>query len=401
MLGLENMEHILSSMGNPERGMRYVHIAGTNGKGSVLAYISTVLKTAGHKVGVFYSPALSDPWEKIRVNGRKISKKDVETGIKVIQSTGVLPTIFELETALAFWYFRQKACDIVVLECGLGGRDDATNVIPAPFVCVFTPISYDHMAILGNSLEEIAGVKSGIIKPGAAVVSASQAPEAEEVLRKKAEEMHCSFQRAAIPAKVHYGLFKQHFTLPGHEKLTVSLAGTVQVENAALAVTALDVLREKGVEIPEKALQKGLETTVWEGRFTVLKRRPYFIMDGAHNEAAALRLHETLEQLFPGQKFVMILGVLRDKEYDKVLKILSPHAVQLVTVTPPENPRALSSVELAQAAMEYIPQVSAAGSVEEGVEIAELLAGGKYPILATGSLSYLGKLRDCVRKPAK
>ena len=402
---LEALQDLLARMGNPERDLRYVHIAGTNGKGSILAYVSTVLQEAGYRVGRYFSPALRDPWEKIQVQQKPVAKTAIREGIAAIAECTQqmaaegkrLPTQFEAETALAFWYFRKKGCDIVVLECGLGGRTDATNVIPAPEVCVFAPIAMDHMAILGPTVEAIAGVKSGIIKPGADVVSAPQMPEAARVLERTAGEKKVSLTYAEAPSHIRYGLKKQTFDTKEYRKLEITLAGVYQPENAAVAVAVLDALRKRGFKIPEEKLRSGLRMTVWSGRFTFLKEKPYFIMDGAHNKAAAEVLRRSLDTYFPEKSFVMILGVLRDKAYEDVLKCLLDKAVQVITLTPPENARALSALELAEAVQEYGVSVTCADSVEEAAELAELLSGKQFPILATGSLSWLGRLEGIYR----
>ncbi|MBR1471995.1 MAG: bifunctional folylpolyglutamate synthase/dihydrofolate synthase [Lachnospiraceae bacterium] len=407
-MSLGALKELLSRIGHPEEGLRYVHIAGTNGKGSVLAYISMALQEAGYRVGRFFSPALKDPREKIQVGQRPVTKAAVREGIGLIaeaagrmQEEGrVLPTLFETETALAFWYFKKKACDIVVLECGLGGLQDATNVIPAPEVCVFTPVSLDHTAILGKTIAEIAGVKAGILKEGSDAVSAPQTAEAAAVLEQKAGEMGITLQYAEKPLHIRYGIKKQSFDAMGYRKMEIGLAGVYQPENAALALAVLEALKKRGFVLPESKLRRAFARTVWPGRFTVLQERPYLIMDGAHNGAAAAVLRRSLDVYFPGSSFVMILGVLRDKAYEEVLGCLVERAVQIVTLTPPENPRALAAIDLAYAVQRYGVQVTAADSVEEALELAELLSGGKLPILATGSLSWLGKLEDivCSRK---
>ena len=402
---LEALQDLLVRMGNPEQGLRYVHIAGTNGKGSVLAYVSTVLQEAGYRVGRYFSPALRDPWEKIQVQQKPIAKTAIREGIAAIAECTQqmaaegkrLPTQFEVETALAFWYFRKKSCDIVVLECGLGGRTDATNVIPAPEVCVFAPIAMDHMAILGATVEAIARVKAGIIKPGADVVSVpQQMPEAGRVLEQAAKAKNVSLTYAEAVSHVRYGLKKQTLDTKGYRKLEITMAGVYQPENAAVAVTVLDVLQKRGFRIPEEKLRSGLRKTVWPGRFEILKEKPYFILDGAHNKAAAEVLRRSLDIYFPEKSFVMILGVLRDKAYEDVLKCLLDKAVQVITLTPPENVRALSAIELAEAVQEYDVSVTCADSVEEAAELAELLSGKQFPILATGSLSWLGRLEEII-----
>ncbi|MBR3515243.1 MAG: bifunctional folylpolyglutamate synthase/dihydrofolate synthase [Lachnospiraceae bacterium] len=405
-MALEALQDLLLRMGSPERGLKYVHIAGTNGKGSILAYVSTVLQEAGYRVGRYFSPALHDNWEKIQVQQKPVPKTAIREGIALIAEHTAqmaaegkcLPTVFEVETALAFWYFAKKACDIVVLECGLGGLTDATNVIPAPEVCVFAPIALDHMAILGKTIAEIATVKSGIMKPGADVVSAPQVAEAAKVLEKAAKKQGVTVNYAERPEKIRYGIKKQSFDTQVYAKLEITLAGVYQPDNAATAVAVLEQLRVRGWKIPEAKLRAGLAKTIWPGRFTILKERPYLIMDGAHNGAAAKVLRASLDQYFPDKPFVMILGVLRDKAYEELLDCLLERAVQVITLTPPDNVRALSAIELAETVQERGMSVTCADSVEEALELATLLSGKKFPILATGSLSWLGRLEKAVGK---
>ncbi len=407
VLGLDSIKELLRRLDDPEKSLKFVHIAGTNGKGSVLAYTSTVLKTAGYKTGRFFSPHIAFPREKIQINGRPISKKDfcrILTSVKKASDEMVSdglgrPTLFETETAVAMLYFREKGCDIVVAECGLGGRDDATNVIPAPLVAAFSHIDLDHKRILGDSLEAIAGCKSAIIKEGTSVVSGIQYDAVKNVLSERCREKGADIYFAA-PEKIRYSIKKQRFDVADHKGLAISLAGINQPENAAVAVRVLDVLSEKGFKISDKALRSGLESTEWFGRFTILGRKPYVIVDGAHNPDAAQRFKESLETYFPGGKAVFILGVLKDKEYDKILRILSECAAGIITVTPPENERALPAYELAKEACSYIGNVTAADSIEEALETACLLSemNGGCPIAATGSLSWLWRFKTAYEK---
>lgn len=400
VLGLDTVRELLNRMGNPQDTLFFVHIAGTNGKGSVLAYVSTILKEAGYRVGRYLSPAVGDDREKIQVGGRMIGRKALCEGLELVKGHAERmeaegwhpPTLFETETALAFWYFAEKKCDIVILETGMGGVGDATNIVRNTKVAVFTPISYDHIGILGNTLTEIAEKKAGIIKEGAVVVSSVQRPEVMEVLQRTCKEKGCVLRVAGQPQKVKYGVFGQRFFFR-KSAYKIRLAGMWQPENACVALEVIGALREQGISVKEDAVRRGLEETVWDGRFTVLRKKPLLIMDGAHNEDAVKRLRESLEEYFPGQRFILIMGVLRDKEYDKMLAVMAPLAQYIITVTPPENPRALSAFDLAAIAKTYHPCVTAADSLEEAVEMAGLLAGEEYVTVAYGSLSYLGRLR--------
>lgn len=409
--GLSNIENLCGKLDNPQESLSFVHIAGTNGKGSVLAYVSTVLKCAGYKVGRYISPVIFDYCEKIQVNGKAISKKalcecmeEVKAACEELAAEGKPhPTPFEVETALAFLYFQKKNCDIVVLETGMGGREDATNLITNTKVAVLTSISMDHMQFLGSTLSEITWQKAGILKEGCLAVSAVQEPEAFAVIEKEAAKKGCPLTIAGKPEKVKYGLEKQQFSYrdsEGHayKNLEISLAGRHQVENAALAVEVIGKLLKCGYLLTEKALHKGLLETEWPGRFQVVSKKPLFIMDGAHNEDAAKKLAESIRFYFTNKKIIYIMGILRDKEYEKVIAETYTYAEQIITVTPPDNPRALPALTLAQTVKVYHPRVTAVDSLEEAVEIAYLLADKDDVIISFGSLSYLGHLTDILKK---
>lgn len=400
--GLDSIRELCERLGNPQKQLQFIHIAGTNGKGSVSAYIATVLQCAGYRVGRYISPVIFEYRERIQVNGRMITKKAMCYGIERIKSIcdemaseGLAhPTGFEIETALGFLYFLEKNCDLVVLETGMGGLLDATNIIKNTITAVFTSISMDHMKFLGSTLEEIATQKAGVIKPGCTVVSAPQSIKVMEVLNRRAAELGCSFA-VSDPEKlknVRFGLERQRFDYDKRKKLEISLAGKYQVENAALAVEVLDVLGERGFPVQEEQLRRGLRETQWPGRFTVIKKRPIFIVDGAHNEDSAKRLAESISFYFTNCKIIYIMGVLRDKEYNKIIALTHEYADHIITVTSPGNPRALPAYELALEVAKVHPKVTAVDSLEEAVEMSLLLAGSEDVIIAFGSLSYLGRL---------
>lgn len=399
--GLSAVSALAEKMGDPQKGLCAVHIAGTNGKGSVLAYLTSVLKAAGISCGCFYSPAMNDERETVCVGGRPVSQKNwnaywekIKAAEAALDAEGKeLPTFFEALTVLAFAYFKDKGCEAVVVECGMGGAEDATNILTDTKVCVFAPIALDHMGFLGNTIEAIAETKSGIIKAGACVVSAQQKPEVTRILSEKAEKAGCSFVQAQLPDKIHYSLSGIRFNLKPYGSIKLGLAGAYQPANAALAIKAAEALRDKGFKISDKALKEGLKAAQWYGRFSLLDKDPYLIADGAHNEAGAQALKESLDIYFPEGGYILMMGVLRDKEYEKIISILSGGASHLVTLTPPGNPRALDGYELAECGAGYIPNTTAAGSVEEALEMALLLSGGERPVIACGSLSWLYALR--------
>ncbi len=412
--GLSNITELCKRLGNPQDALSFVHIAGTNGKGSVLAFVSTILKCAGYKTGRYISPVISNYCEKIQINNRPISKKalceymeEVKTACDDMVADGLAhPTPFEVETALAFLYFERSGCDIVVLETGMGGREDATNLITTTKVAVLSSISMDHMQFLGNTLEKIAWQKAGIIKNNCYVMSAQQEKGALAVIGREAEEKNAFLGVVKDATKIKYGLEKQKFTYETTEgtcfsNLEITLAGKHQVSNAALAVEVIEKLSHCGYVVSEKQLRKGLLETVWPGRFQVLSRKPFFIVDGAHNEDAAKKLADSIRFYFTNKRIIYIIGILRDKEYEKVIAETYAYADQIITVTPPENERALPALELAQTVKGYHPHVTVAGSLEEAVEMAYLLAGKEDMIISFGSLSYLGRLTEIIEKRYK
>ena len=406
--GLENIRELCSRLGNPQDNLRFIHVAGTNGKGSVSAYLATVLKCAGYRVGRYLSPTIFTYRERIQVNDRNISVRALCEGVEKIKgiceemtAEGLAhPTPFEIETALAFLYFQEKKCDIVVLETGMGGLLDATNIIKNTVAAVITSVSMDHMKFLGNTLPEIAAQKAGIIKPGCVVVTALQSPEAALVIQKKAEELNCPLRTADVrkASHVRYGLERQRFDYGGCRQLEITLAGNYQVDNGVLAVETLFALQERGFCIPEEKLRQGMKEIVWPGRFTIIGKKPYFIVDGAHNEDAAKRLAESIQFYFTNKRIIYIMGMFRDKEYDKVIALTHSYADQIITVAAPDNPRAMSAYDLACEIKKVHPKVTAVDSLEEAVEMSRLLAGKDDVIIAFGSLAFLGRLMEIVKE---
>jgi len=406
--GLGSIRELCGRLENPQERLRFIHIAGTNGKGSVLAYVSTVAGRAGYRVGRYISPAVREYRERFQVNGRMITQKELCALVEKLRQVcdamvadGLPhPTPFEVETALGFLYFSQKECDLVVLETGMGGRLDATNVICNTLVAVLTSVSMDHMQYLGDTLGAIAGEKAGILKPGCRAVSTVQEPEAMEVIREQARRLRIPLTVAdgEKAKRVRYGLERQRFDYDGMKDLEISLAGKYQIGNAVLAVEVCRALTERGFDISEKALRQGLRDTRWPGRFTVLGRRPLFVVDGAHNEDAAKKLAESIEFYFTNKRIIFIMGILKDKEYEKIIDCTARYADQILTVAPPGNPRAMGSYELAREVAKAHPRVTAVDSLEEAVELSHLLAGREDVILAFGSLSYLGRLMEIMEE---
>ena len=294
VLGLENIKALCEKLGNPQKDLKFIHIAGTNGKGSVLAFVSTVLKVAGYKVGRYISPTITEYRERIQINQRMISKKDLPVYMErikeacdaLVEEGKSHPTPFEMETALGFLYFKEKNCDFVVLETGLGGITDATNIIDNTVLAILTSISRDHMGFLGNSLEEIAKKKTGIIKEGCVAVTAGQTPEVTDIIKKACYEKKIPLLvgDSSLVKNVKRSMKKQSFSYKEYKKIEISMLGTYQIENAIVALEAIEALKSAGYQIKEKAVVVGMAETTWQGRFSIINNRPLIVIDGAHNE---------------------------------------------------------------------------------------------------------------------
>ena len=406
VLGLESMRELLRRLGDPQNELKFIHISGTNGKGSVLAYLSTILSGAGYRTGRYISPTLFSYRERIQVDGEYIEKESLACHVTAIaaaaedmQKAGLpSPTVFEIETALAFLYFKEKRCDIVTLEVGCGGLLDATNVITTTLMEVIASISMDHTDLLGDTLAKIAAQKAGIIKPDTMVVSAQQKSEAAQVIEDTCKEQHCTLQMVdeSKISNVHYGAEGQTFSYKTWENVAISLAGSYQIKNAALALEGVAALRKLGYALSDQQVREGLLHTAWRGRFTTLRRDPTVIIDGAHNPAAALELKESLERYFPGKTLYFVMGMFKDKDYAQVIDLTAPLARHIITVETPGNPRALPARELAEAVARVNPSVEWADSVAHGVEKALAMAGKEDAVIVFGSLSFLGEAADAV-----
>ena len=408
VLGLESMRELLHRLGDPQNELKFIHISGTNGKGSVLAYLSTILSGAGYRTGRYISPTLFSYRERIQVDGEYIEKESLACHVTAIaaaaedmQKAGLpSPTVFEIETALAFLYFKEKRCDIVTLEVGCGGLLDATNVITTTLMEVIASISMDHTDLLGDTLAKIAAQKAGIIKSDTMVVSAQQKSEAAQVIEDTCKEQHCTLQMVdeSKISNVHYGAEGQTFSYKTWENVAISLAGSYQIKNAALALEGVEALRKLGYALSDQQVREGLLHTAWRGRFTTLRRDPTVIIDGAHNPAAALELKESLERYFPGKTLYFVMGMFKDKDYAQVIDLTAPLARHIITVETPGNPRAMPACELAEAVARVNPSVEWADSVAHGVEKALAMAGKEDAVIVFGSLSFLGEAADAVNE---
>ena len=450
-LGLDRMKELMRRLGDPQDKLRYVHVAGTNGKGSTVAFISNILMAAGYKTGIYISPSLDRFTKRIQVDGKEIDKEvlaqltqKVKDAADSMAEDGLsVPTEFEQVNAIAFLYYEHEKCDFVVLEVGLGGRMDSTNVIKVPEVAVIASISFDHMQYLGNTLPEIAGEKAGIMKEGGDVVVYDQAPEVMEVFKKVADERGCRLYVSGKPKDdkaVKYDLTGQDFiyefdnsrfagnqicykdspdignkidsdnesdtcddTLYKSEKKIseiyhISLLGEYQIRNASLAITAAHILQSKGFDlITDRAIKEGLNNTNWEGRFELLQDNPKVIVDGAHNPDGIKVLVSSLKRLFPDKKIVFIAGVLADKDYKSMMAQIAPIGKIFHTITPP-NSRALSARDLADTFKELGADAVSHESVEEALDAALCEALEDDVICAFGSLYYIGEIRKLILK---
>lgn len=397
--GLDRIRALLHALGDPQRGMKFVHVAGTNGKGSTCAMIAAILEAAGYRVGLNTSPYLEDFRERIQINGEMIPEAALAALVEEIRPAAEAmadhPTEFELITAIALLHFRRERCDIAVLEVGLGGALDASNVIDTPEAAVLAAMGLDHTAVLGTTLTDIAIAKAGIIKPGGAVVSLGGCPEADAVFRRVCRE------RGAVLTEVDFArlggsrvtLSGTEFDLTPYGPLRLGLIGRYQLHNAALAVTAAEVLRDKGWAVPETAIRRGLAQARWPGRMEVIRPAdPVILLEGAHNPQGAAAAAETLRALFPERKIVLLLGMLADKDVEGVLEAVVPLAEAVVTVTPP-SPRALDAEALRRRLPYGIPGCACL-TVEEGVKLAAMAAGPGGAVCALGSLYMSGAVRQ-------
>lgn len=406
VLGLSRMSALLELLGNPQNELKFIHISGTNGKGSVLAYLSTILTGAGYRAGRYISPTLFSYRERIQVDEKVIEKDSlavhvtaIAEAIEKMQAKGEdTPTLFEAETAMAFLYFKEKQCDIAVLETGLGGTQDATNVINTPVLEIITSISMDHTAILGDTLEKIAAEKAGIIKPDTIVVSAAQQPEAEKVITKTCRERNCTCQIVSLSdiSDICCGYERQSFSYRSWNNAVISLAGSYQIQNAALALEAVSALRKIGFSLSDRQVYDGLLNTRWRGRFTVIQKNPVVIMDGAHNPAAAKELQRSLKLYFQDKKLYYIFGIFQDKDYQKVIELTAPLAEHIITIETRDNPRAMAAKALAEAVAAVNPSVEAADSIQQAVSNTMALAEQEDAVIIFGSLSFLGEAEKAV-----
>lgn len=402
--GLERTRELLAKMGNPEKKMKYVHITGTNGKGSTAAMTASVLRKAGYRTGLYTSPFLWRFNERMNVDGQDISDEELaEITAQVMplaESMADHPTEFELVTVIGFAYFARHNCDIVVLEVGMGGALDSTNVIPAPEVAVMTNIGLDHTEYLGNTLEAIARTKAGIIKPGSRVVLYPSANEVEEAVRDVCAQLDtplavADFGKIQPKSRDFSG---QVFSYKEFPDVCLPLLGEHQLRNCAVVLETVQALIAQGWNITRENLYDGIRDTVWPGRFELLRKDPVFIVDGGHNPQCLEALAENVREYLAGRRIVGLTGVMADKDYTDMYAEMASLISQFVTVTP-DNPRAMPAQQLAGfLADRFGSTAQAAESVEQGVAKAMELAGADGVVLAFGSLYMTGTIRETVKK---
>lgn len=390
--GLERIGELCQRLRDPERELRFVHVAGTNGKGSFSSMLSSVLRAEGYKVGLYTSPYIKVFNERMQINGENISDEELvaltEYVRPIADSMKDKPTEFELITAIAFEYFKRNKCDIVVLEAGMGGRLDSTNIIENSLMSVITGIALDHTAFLGDTTAKIAAEKAGIIKKGRPVLFGGTDAEAEAVIRKRAEEQGSPLRVTDCSkiSSLKMTLDGSRFDFGEHKDIYIRLLGTYQPKNAANVLTAVDMLREEGIEISERAVREGLRRAKWPARFEVLSRDPLVIFDGAHNPQGIAAAVESIKLYFGGNKVYIMTGVLRDKDYTAIARDLADVASKAFTLTP-DNTRALSAEEYAEvlrdAGIEAYPNESIKGAFERAKQEAKK---DGVPLVCLGSL---------------
>ena len=392
-LGLERIKTLCEKLGNPQDKLKFIHVAGTNGKGSVCAMLDSILRKAGYRTGIYTSPYIKCFNERMRVDGMNISNEELAELTELVRPIAdemeEKPTEFELITAIAFEYFHRHQCDVVILEVGLGGRLDSTNVIKEPLLSIITGIDFDHTKLLGNTLQHIAAEKAGIVKEGCPCVYGGNSTSACRIISAISATRHAPF----------YTVDRRKFTLHSmtldgtqfdfgeYKNLSLSLLGVHQLINVQTVMTAVELLPSRGLEISEEALRAGLREVTWPARFEKLSADPLIIYDGAHNPQGIRALIRSLERYFPDQKVNIISGVMADKEYGEMVEKLKTVAEHVYTVTVPDNPRALSAESFANVFARQDVPVTACESLSQAVSLAVSASRENgIPLFCVGSL---------------
>lgn len=407
-LGLENIRKLLDLLGNPQDQIKSVHIAGTNGKGSVCSFITNMLVAEGYRTGLFTSPYIEKFTERIQVDFENIPEDKLIEYVEILKGKIEImtkegfhhPTFFELNTAISFMYFKEMNCDAAVIETGLGGRLDSTNIIKNPVLSVITTIGYDHMAILGNTLGEIAFEKAGIIKPGRPLaLYGGNDKEAVMAIRKKADESgsivyESDFELIENVKIVDTGYI---FDYKSFKNLEIRMLGKHQINNACLALDAAVIMNRNGLFVSDESIRNGLLNTKWPGRVEIINHKPLVICDATHNPQGAVVLKRTLEERFAGKKFVFVMGVMKDKNYEEMAEIVLKNAYAVVTATPNWH-RALDAKILLETVKKYCENAFAGDTIRAAMDKALELAGNDGAVCSFGSLYYIADVKKYVRE---
>jgi dihydrofolate synthase/folylpolyglutamate synthase len=404
-LGLERIEFLLKSLGSPQENMKAIHVAGTNGKGSVCAMLSSVLSSAGYKVGLFTSPHLLEFEERIRINGEPVSKKklcSLVDRVKPIASSMVEdhdfehPTFFEMATAMAFSHFFDENVDFAVIEVGLGGRLDATNVI-SPLICVITSVSLDHTHVLGTTLGEVAREKAGIIKEGIPVICGIEQEEIIKMIEDICQKKHCqvlfSKNQGGYNLKeknVDYQVFDIHLNGSQYTDLNIPLLGEHQLKNAQIAIMSTELLKGMGMDIKEEDLREGLAKTKWPGRLQIIQKNPTIILDCAHNPSGMKALGSVINDMFGRTKKILIIGIMRDKDIPGIVKEAGSFA-DLMIITKPKFERAAEPEHIQKWAKKYCEDVKIIQNVAEAVNFSKSTTEPEDVVIISGSIFNVGE----------
>jgi len=404
--GLERITVLCEKLGHPEKGLRFIHVGGTNGKGSFCCMLSNILTAAGYKTGLYTSPYIERFNERMQIDGKSIPDDELAVltaEVKAVADTmDDPPTEFELITALAFLYYRNNHCDYVVLEVGLGGRLDSTNIISTPVLAAITGIDFDHTAILGDTSAAIAGEKAGIIKPACPVLFGEGDDDAEAVIRQKAAQTGGTYYRTDYSAITDVRILPDAtmFSFGAFRDVTLHMLGLYQLKNAANVLTAVTILRSAGLDIPDTAVYKGMEKAHWPARFEKLMKEPLVFYDGAHNpqgiRGAVENIRTYLSPLQEDGKVVLCMGVLRDKDFAAMIAALAPLADRVFTITP-DNPRALSAAETASVFRDLGTPAESADTLQDGAKAALAYAEKTgRPLVILGSLYIYGDVKKAL-----
>ena len=398
--GLSRTEHLLSFLGNPHKKLKFVHVAGTNGKGSTSACIASVLRKAGYKTGLYTSPYINVFNERMQIDGEMISDDELCELCEYIKPfsdsmTDDPPTEFELITALAMEYFHKNACDIVVLEVGMGGELDSTNVIDSPECAVITAIDLDHTSFLGSTVEEVASAKAGIIKNGTSVALYDCQRSIYDVFADKCKQVGAKLTEAGFDKieNESHSLRYIKFDYGKYKNLSLSLIGSYQPKNASVAITAIELLREKGYGISDENIYDGLKEVSWPGRFEILGENPVFVLDGAHNPHGMTATAKSLSNHFGEKKIHFVVGAMADKDVKGMMGMLLPLAESFIAVKP-DNPRAMEAEELAKLLRELGARAESCDSIGKAVATAVEKAGCDGVVACLGSLYFSGEIRQ-------